>query len=207
MCWYIIPRLDEDFNISLIMLNVEFQRVALCIMKCDHLRMSAHVTVEWWSCLTKMLQQSLPRSRIIKYGPKRKAIVRSRNYVRTAALNTLEKWLPTYVKSQGIEHNPTAAFSPQSNGVAERMKQDTFRHGLSYVRRCRCPRRITGWRSSHSLSHSEQIAHSQSRRHVPWRSLDWTKAACKSHSQIRMSCSSPYHYEVSSKETRPQEVI
>ena len=44
---------------------------------------------------------------------KEKAIVRSRNYVRTAALNALEKWLPTYVKSQGIEHNPTAAFSPQ----------------------------------------------------------------------------------------------
>src|SRR5579859_5667748 len=31
-----------------------------------------------------------------------------------------------YVKSQGIEHNPTAGYSPQSNGVAERMNRTLF---------------------------------------------------------------------------------
>jgi hypothetical protein len=31
-----------------------------------------------------------------------------------------------YVKSEGIEHNPTAAHSPQSNGVAERMNRTLF---------------------------------------------------------------------------------
>ena len=31
-----------------------------------------------------------------------------------------------YIKSQGIEHNPTAAYSPQSNGVAERMNRTLF---------------------------------------------------------------------------------
>src|SRR5579859_4444828 len=31
-----------------------------------------------------------------------------------------------YVKSQGIEHNPTAGYSPQSNGVAERMNRTRF---------------------------------------------------------------------------------
>ena len=31
-----------------------------------------------------------------------------------------------YIKSQGIEYNPTAGHSPQSNGVAERMNQILF---------------------------------------------------------------------------------
>jgi transposase InsO family protein len=31
-----------------------------------------------------------------------------------------------HVKSQGIEHNPTAGYSPQSNGVAERMNRTLF---------------------------------------------------------------------------------
>src|SRR5579862_9604022 len=31
-----------------------------------------------------------------------------------------------YVKCQGIEHNPTAGYSPQSNGVAERMNRTLF---------------------------------------------------------------------------------
>ena len=31
-----------------------------------------------------------------------------------------------YVKSQGIEHNPTAGYSPQSNGIAERMNRTLF---------------------------------------------------------------------------------
>ena len=31
-----------------------------------------------------------------------------------------------YVKSQGIEHNPTAGYSSQSNGVAERMNRTLF---------------------------------------------------------------------------------
>jgi hypothetical protein len=31
-----------------------------------------------------------------------------------------------YVKSQGIEHNPTAGYSPQSNSVAERMNRTLF---------------------------------------------------------------------------------
>jgi len=32
----------------------------------------------------------------------------------------------TYIKSKGIEHNPTAAYSSQSNGVAERMNRTLF---------------------------------------------------------------------------------
>src|SRR5277367_1310217 len=32
----------------------------------------------------------------------------------------------SYVKSQGIEHNPTASYSPQSNGVAKRMNRTLF---------------------------------------------------------------------------------
>jgi transposase InsO family protein len=31
-----------------------------------------------------------------------------------------------YLKSQGIEYNPTAGYSPQSNGVAERMNRTLF---------------------------------------------------------------------------------
>src|SRR5438477_4171093 len=31
-----------------------------------------------------------------------------------------------YIKSQGIAHNPTAGYSPQSNGVAERMNRTLF---------------------------------------------------------------------------------
>jgi hypothetical protein len=31
-----------------------------------------------------------------------------------------------YVKSQGIEHNPTAGYSPESNSVAERMNRTSF---------------------------------------------------------------------------------
>ena len=49
-----------------------------------------------------------------------------------------------YVKSQGIEYNPTAGYSPQSNGVAERMNRTLFNMGCMMLDSSGAPLELWG---------------------------------------------------------------
>ena len=49
-----------------------------------------------------------------------------------------------YIKSQGIEHNPTAGYSPQSNGVAERTNRTLFEMACTMLDSSRAPLELWG---------------------------------------------------------------
>jgi hypothetical protein len=49
-----------------------------------------------------------------------------------------------YLKSQGIEHNPTAGYSPQSNGVAERMNRTLFDMACTMIDASGAPHELWG---------------------------------------------------------------
>ena len=49
-----------------------------------------------------------------------------------------------YIKSQGIEYNPTAGYSPQSNGVAERMNRTLFEMACTMIDSAGAPLELWG---------------------------------------------------------------
>ena len=49
-----------------------------------------------------------------------------------------------YVKSQGIEYNPMAGHSPQSNGVAERINRTLFEKACTMLRSSSAPPELWG---------------------------------------------------------------
>ena len=49
-----------------------------------------------------------------------------------------------YIKSQGIEYNPTAGYSPQSNGVAERMDRTLFEAACTMLDAAGAPLELWG---------------------------------------------------------------
>jgi len=49
-----------------------------------------------------------------------------------------------YIKSQGIEYNPTAGYSPQSNGVAERMNRTLFKAACTMLDAAGAPLELWG---------------------------------------------------------------
>src|SRR5579859_7253522 len=83
-------------------------------------------TTEWFTFSPTRVHQPYSKpSKNIRLGQNVRADSRSKE-LRTDRGKEYMGEMIEYVKSQGIEHNPTTGYSPQLNGVAERMNRTLF---------------------------------------------------------------------------------